>query len=103
MTVFENHGRWDTSNVELKDGAILRYRKAERNPRMRHIDYGLGVARASLFTVPAGREAFDLADIYSELSREGRLAAFEVHQRFYEIGSFEGRLELEALIRGENN
>jgi hypothetical protein len=32
---------------------------------------------------------------------EDRLAAFEVQQRFYEIGSFEGIRELEAYLKQE--
>ena len=43
MTVYRNEGRWDTSNVEFTQGRILAYDKANRTPRMRHIDYGLGV------------------------------------------------------------
>ena len=43
MTVFRNEGAWDASNVEYVDGAIVAYDKQRRNPRMHHIDYGLGV------------------------------------------------------------
>ena len=43
MTVFRNEGRWDTSNVEFRDGRILAYDKVARTPAMQYIDYGLGV------------------------------------------------------------
>ena len=49
MTVFRNEGKFDTSNVEYRDGQILRYDKKERTPEMRHIDYGLGAFRAGCF------------------------------------------------------
>ena len=43
MTVFRNEGQWDSSNVEFAAGRILAYDKKNRTPRMRYIDYGLGV------------------------------------------------------------
>jgi len=95
MTVFHNEGRWDTSNVEFEDGRILVYSKKNRNDRMRYIDYGLGVFEAAAFEQT---RASDLADVYSELQRAGQLAAFEVGERFYEIGSPAGLEELEALL-----
>ena len=59
MTVFRNEGRWDTSNVEFDDGRILAYDKAP-NPRMRHIDYGLGVLDRRAFDGRAGNRAHSI-------------------------------------------
>jgi N-acetyl-alpha-D-muramate 1-phosphate uridylyltransferase len=95
MTVFRNEGQWDTSNVEFEGGKVLAYSKKDRTPRMQHIDYGLGVFNRAAFdrtTAP------DLADVYSGLLQENQLAAFEVRERFYEIGSFAGVQELESLL-----
>ena len=47
MTVFENHERYDASNVWFEGGRIRVYDKKNRLPAMRHIDYGLGLLRAS--------------------------------------------------------
>ncbi len=90
MTVFHNNEQFDRSNVEFEGGRITTYNKRHPTPQMRHIDYGLGVFHPSAFEeVPDGRSA-DLADVYQSLAERGRLAACEVHQRFFEIGSFEG-------------
>jgi NDP-sugar pyrophosphorylase family protein len=97
MTVHNNEGRWDTSNVELVNGEIVRYDKLQRSPSMQYIDYGLG-----LFT----REAFDgfdegpldLATVYQRLLSRGELAAYEVPERFYEIGSPVGIDDLRAYL-----
>ena len=43
----------------------------------------------------------DLADIYTHLSSERRLGAYEVTERFFEIGSHSGLAELEALLASE--
>ena len=103
MTVFRNHDRWDTSNVEFEGGRIVAYNKKLRTPRMQYIDYGLGVLRPAAFDrVPAG-EAADLAALYQQLLGEGELAAYEVPDRFYEIGSFDGIQELARYLRMQKN
>ncbi|HSS96059.1 MAG TPA: nucleotidyltransferase family protein [Terriglobales bacterium] len=93
MTVFHNEGKWDTSNVEFTDGKILAYSKQERSPRMRYIDYGLGVFRAEAFSQLPEDKPYDLAMLYGDLLRHRQLAGFEVHERFYEIGSAAGLQE----------
>lgn len=95
MTVFANDGAGDSSNVEFDGGRIIRYDKRHRTPAMRHIDYGLGVFEASAFDDPAG----DLAVLYQHLLERDELAAFEVPQRFYEIGSFGGIEELAEYLK----
>ncbi len=101
MTVFRNDGQWDTSNVEFADGRIAAYDKLERTPRMKFIDYGLGVfARAAFSKVPED-EPFDLAAMYQQLLQRGELSGFEVRQRFYEIGSFKGIDETRQFLEAQ--
>jgi NDP-sugar pyrophosphorylase family protein len=109
MTVFRNEGKWDTSNVEfdaggVEGGKILAYSKINRTPRMRYIDYGLGVFRAEAFQDPPAGEAYDLTQLYTDLLRRKQLAAFEVRERFYEIGSPAGLRETAEFLaaRGVN-
>ena len=98
MTVFENDGRWDTSNIVYRDGEIVAYDKVHRRPDMRHIDYGLGVLTpAALAGYPHG-ERLDLATVYQDQLRAGQLAAYEVRTRFYEIGSHEGLEETRRYL-----
>jgi NDP-sugar pyrophosphorylase family protein len=102
MTVFENDGRWDKSNVVLEGEMITRYEKECLEPpaAMRYIDYGLSELRADVVRelVPTGRR-HDLADLFSSLSRQGRLGGFEVGERFYEVGSPEGIQGLDKLLK----
>jgi len=101
MTVFRNEGKWDTSNVEFEAGKILAYSKTNRTPRMRYIDYGLGVFRAEAFRdLPEGK-AYDLAGLYTDLLQHGQLAAFEVRERFYEIGSPAGLRETAEFLAAQ--
>jgi NDP-sugar pyrophosphorylase family protein len=98
MTVFQNEGLYDTSNVEFADGRILDYSKKALTSRMRYIDYGLSLFRDSAFLPYGSDEKVDLADIMSRLLAEGELAGYEVFERFHEIGSHSGLADLEALL-----
>lgn len=98
MTVFRNEGLWDTSNVEFDGGAILAYDKQQLTSRMRHIDYGLGAFHRSAFDIVPQDTPFDLAVLYRHLLQKQQLIGFEVHQRFYEIGSFSGLDDLAGFL-----
>ena len=100
MTVFQNEGKWDTSNIEYRDGRILAYDKVNRNPAMHYIDYGLGVLDRRAMDVVPEAGAYDLASVYQEMLRRGELAGFEVVERFYEIGSVAGLEETRAHLAG---
>ncbi len=96
MTVFRNENRWDTSNVQFENGAILAHSKREKTESMQYIDYGLNVFAARAFD--HSPEAFDLSELHSRLIARGELAGYEVQERFYEIGSPRGLNELEGLL-----
>lgn len=99
MTVYQNEGRWDASNVEFCEGVIKRYDKFVKTPAMHYIDYGLGVlTREALLTLRL-EESFDLAHLYCLLAARGLLAGYEVHERFYEIGSPAGLAETDRYLR----
>ena len=99
MTVYENHGRYDTSNVEFGAGEIKVYDKKTKTPAMHHIDYGLGVFRAAAFDGFARDAVVDLAAVQQALVARHQLAGYEMQERFFEIGSHEGLNELDALLR----
>jgi MurNAc alpha-1-phosphate uridylyltransferase len=94
MTVLRNQGRWDRSNVIYLPGRVVLYDKAAA-PGMQYIDYGLSCFRRDVFDDPGPS---DLAVLFRELSVSGHLAGFEVHQRFYEIGSPAGLRDFEQYL-----
>jgi MurNAc alpha-1-phosphate uridylyltransferase len=103
MTVQRNADQWDKSNVLFVDNVIVEYNKRAPTPSMRHIDYGLGAISAQVLANENTTGAFDLADIYHRLSLSGQLAGYEIHERFYEIGSHKGLAEAADFFksRGE--
>jgi len=99
MTVMKNANRWDKSNATYRDGKVLQYDKRSPLAGMEFIDYGLGVLSADVLAAVTGEETLDLADVYHGLAAAGLLAGYEVHERFYEIGSPEGLAQTERYFR----
>jgi len=97
MTVYRNRDLHDRSNAVFRDGRVVLYDKSSRTPEMEYIDYGLSVIRRSV--LEGYPERFDLASVFTALSMAGKLAGFEVTQRFFEIGSPEGLVETENYLR----
>ena len=95
MTVYENRELYDASNVWFQDGEIRVYDKQHKQPQMHHIDYGLGLMRPAAFAGWPRDAVVDLAAVYQKLLGEKQLAGYEMHQRFYEIGSHAGLNELD--------
>jgi NDP-sugar pyrophosphorylase family protein len=98
MTVLRNEDKWDTSNVEYRDGLVLRHDKENRTSNMRYIDYGLSALRAGVLEDFKSGEAFDLSDLFMHLAQHRQLAGHEVHERFYEIGSPSGIAETNQYL-----
>jgi N-acetyl-alpha-D-muramate 1-phosphate uridylyltransferase len=90
MTVLRNDGRWDKSNILFRNGELIEYDKKSSRADMRHIDFGLSVLSKQIFSRYGASTVIDLADICRELAKTGQVAALEVSERFYEIGSPQG-------------
>lgn len=98
MVVYENHGRFDASNTEVRGELVARYEKGTRDPALTHIDYGATALRREVIAALPSGIALGLDRLQSELSRTGKLRALIATERFYEIGSLAGLTELEAFL-----
>lgn len=98
MTVFKNQGLWDKSNIEYSNGRIIIYDKIRQTDRMHYIDYGLGMFHSAVFDDISVGQPYDLAALYQQVLLRNELAAYEVSQRFYEIGSLMGQKELSDYL-----
>jgi NDP-sugar pyrophosphorylase family protein len=99
MTVFRNRGRWDHSNVRIRDGKVVHYSKKTEEGAADCIDYGLSAFRKTVIaTYRDAAMPLDLATILEDLVLDRRLDSCEVEQRFYEVGTPEGLADLEAYL-----
>lgn len=90
LLAFRNRDQYDKSNMAVKDGWVTLYDRQKKTPEMEFIDYGLQMFKKTAFKeVPEG--VFTNLDlVYQNLIQEKKLAAYEVHETFYEIGSLDG-------------
>lgn len=103
MTVLRNQGRWDRSNVLVREDGSMLYDKSAPDPAaagMEHIDYGLLVLRRDVVVQEIAPDVkADIAGVLHRLSVRGQLRPHEVTERFYEIGSPQGLDDFERLVR----
>lgn len=99
MTVYGNNDLFDASNIEFDGSRILKYDKHNRTSTMRHIDYGLGAFDRSVFQALPAESKIDLEAVYQDLLKRNLLAAVEVKERFYEIGSVDGLRETDDYLK----
>jgi len=100
MTIYRNENYNHVNNVIYEDGKILKYDKNKIYLKSKHIDYGLGIFQKETFK-NIHYDEFDLSLVYQDLIKKHQLCAFEVSQKFYEIGSIEGIEELKEYLKGE--
>jgi MurNAc alpha-1-phosphate uridylyltransferase len=104
MTVFRNNGEYDKSNIRFSNLGIEEYRKGSLNSEFEHIDYGLSIFKREIFESKALGEYFEMSELSENLSIEGKLAGYEVFNRFFEVGSFKGIKDLSNyLSKGQND
>jgi len=91
MAIYENNNKFDKSNVKYyEDGNNIYYSKNDTN-EMIYIDYGVSIIRSSLLEDYKYNQMYiDLSQIFEEFSKNKLIKGYEVHDRFYEIGSFKG-------------
>jgi len=98
MTAIRNANAWDRSNLVFCAGKPVLYSKRQQTPEMQHIDYGASLLRREAIERLPVEQPSDLADLFSALVEEGRMAGYEMAERFFEIGSPQGLAETSAYL-----
>jgi len=102
MVAYRNQNRFDKSNLLIQDGMIKLYDKTLQGENLEYIDAGLSILKKEVLNLIPEDEPYDLEELYRTLISEEEISAFEVKQRFYQIGSFEGLEEFKNLVeKGE--
>jgi len=99
MVVLKNKGKYGPSNCEVKSGFVTKYAKGSKTESFEYIDFGLVCLKRSLLSsIPAGTPT-DMSIIFCSLVGKEKLLAYEVFQRFYEVGSVEGIAEFAEYVK----
>lgn len=100
MAVYENRDALEPSNTAVRGEWVVRYDKARRplEPALDHIDYGAMALRREVVARLREGTPLGLDAVQAELAARGTLLATLARERFFEIGSPEGRSDLEAHL-----
>ena len=90
MTVYRNQNRYDRSNTAIAGNLVTKYTKQDRTQDMVYIDYGANIFRKEVLKMIPENQFYPLEELFPRLIVKEELLAFEVEERFYEIGSPQG-------------
>lgn len=99
MTVYKNYDRYDRSNTVVAGNLVKKFSKKEKPEDMVYIEYGANIFRKEVLEMIPENQFYSLDDLFPILIDKEELIAFEVKERFYEIGSPQGLKEFENFIR----
>ncbi|HVP37005.1 MAG TPA: sugar phosphate nucleotidyltransferase [Terriglobales bacterium] len=102
MVTYKNQNRFDKSNILIEEGLVKVYDKTFEGGKLEYIDAGLSILKKEVLNLVPEDEPYNLEGLYGALISEEEMSAFEIRQRFYQIGSFEGLEEFKNLVeKGE--
>lgn len=110
MTVYKNHDRYDRSNTTISGELVKQFSKGEKTKDMVYIEYGANIFRKRVLEMIPRGEFYSLDDLFLNLIEKQELLAYEVKERFYEIGSPQGLEDFKQFLtrsllsyKGEKN
>lgn len=99
MTVYKNCDQYDRSNTAIAGNRVKAFSKREKTPDMLYIEYGMNILRKRALDAIPEDAPFGLDELFQRLAKMGEILAFEVKERFYEIGSPQGLRDFEYFVR----
>ncbi|HEY41927.1 MAG TPA: nucleotidyl transferase, partial [Dehalococcoidia bacterium] len=87
------------SNTAIEGNLVSRYDKHGKTGDMVYIDYGLSIFRKSTLDMVPSNQFYSLEDLFPRLIALQELLAYEVEERFYEIGSLQGFRDFSEYIK----
>lgn len=99
MSVYKNYDRYERSNTAVEGNLVRKFSKKEKTKDMVYIEYGANIFRKEVLEMVPEGEFYSLDDLFPRLIEKEELLAFEVKERFYEIGSPQGLREFEQFLK----
>jgi NDP-sugar pyrophosphorylase family protein len=83
------------SNAEVANGKVVQFSKNQFSIRMEYEDFGLSILRREILTPFLSNKKCDLSTITEKLAFEGKVGAYIVNDKYYEVGSSQGISDFE--------
>ena len=100
MTVYQNYDQYGRSNTVVEGNVVKEFSNKEKTEDMVYIEYGANIFRREVLKMVPENQAHSLDELFPRLIEQDELLAFEVKERFYEIGSPEGLADFSQHIKG---
>ena len=98
MVVYKNYDHYDRSNVVVEDKLIKRYDKQNQDSKMIYIDYGVSLLTKETLRLVPPNQVYSLEEFFPRLIQQKEMLAYEVKERFYQIGNPEGLNEFKLYL-----
>ena len=99
MLVYKNYDRYDKSNIIIDGNIIRKYGRTNAAEKMIYIDYGASIFHKKVLELIPVNAIYSMGELYNRLIDMEQLIAYEVGQRFYEIGSPGGLDEFRKYVK----
>lgn len=99
MTVYKNYDRYARSNTAIEANLVKKFSKKEKTKDTVYIEYGANIFRKEVLKMVPENQFYSLDDLFPRLIDMEELLAYEVDERFYEIGSIRGLKEFEKYMQ----
>jgi hypothetical protein len=83
--------------MAINGNIVVKYSKIEKTKDIVYIDYGTSIFRKEALQFVPENYFNSLEDLFNHLIKMQQLLAFEVNDRFYEIGSLQGLKDFEEF------
>ena len=86
MVVYQNHDKYDKSNIIIQDNMVTGYGEKQRTRDMIYIDYGTSILRKKVLKYVPKDTPYSTEEFFTDLIKKQELMAFESEKRFYHVG-----------------
>ena len=101
MAIFKNNNLYDKSNIQIFDNKLRYYENTTVG--CDYIDYGVSIISKKMIANYRSSDFINLSEIYDNESKKNNINYYIVKNRFYEIGSQRGILELDKFLKTMNS
>jgi NDP-sugar pyrophosphorylase family protein len=99
-TVYKNHDSFDKSNTAISGNMVTKYSKTDTKD-MIYIDYGVTLFKKEVLQFIPEKQKYALEDLFVRLIDMKQLLAYDIKERFYEIGSVQGLKDFQAFAQSK--